>query len=356
MTLSKCAFGIIIGTLAAASPAAFAQSEVMVGWQTAASVPGVFTLVWSDIPMLKPAAIEDLQEIRDAIAKLGIDLPAVIVSDNGRSVACTCAKRGDDPTPPAGVTVWPDWKDADSSIGFADVSQVRFISNNHVLLSQHPTGGPYSSYIVDLRQPTTRFRFTGYQLETVRVTDAGKWAALAGDGTLNVGQLDPSGKEGTITANAVPIAGEIRNLIWRKDGRFLLLERTGPLIEVRHAKDWSLVSSIPGGLGPDERSVSPAGRDSCLGYQPGASECVFTVSTSGEITAQQWPHQIAAETGVFVSPLRKFVTTQRRDMNGLVTRECRKTAEATSIDVTPTWSAVPQGTKIQELGWLLWEP
>ena len=89
MTLSKCAFGIIIGTLAAASPAAFAQSEVMVGWRTAASVPGVFTLVWSDIPMLKPAAIEDLQEIRDAIAKLGIDLPAVIVSDNGRSVACT---------------------------------------------------------------------------------------------------------------------------------------------------------------------------------------------------------------------------------------------------------------------------
>ena len=136
----------------------------------------------------------------------------------------------------------------------------------------------------------------------------------------------------------------------------MLLERTGPLIEVRHAKDWSLVSSIPGGLGPDERSVSPAGRDSCLGYQPGASECVFTVSTSGEITAQQWPHQIAAETGVFVSPLRKFVTTQRRDMNGLVTRECRKTAEATSIDVTPTWSAVPQGTKIQEFGWLLWEP
>jgi len=188
------------------------------------------------------------------------------------------------------------------------------------------------------------------------VTDAGKWAGLAMDRSLCFGQLNPAGAEETITANSAPIVGEAKNRLWRKDGRFMLIERTGPVIESRNAEDWSVAGTVPGGLGPDERSASPAGRDMCLGYQPEVGECVFAVSATGGITSEQWPHQIAGETGVFVSPLRKFVTTHRQDEDGFVLTQCRKTPDATTVDVIPVWPVVPQGTKIQGIGWLLWEP
>ncbi len=370
MKLSALALGQIIALLVGADQLAVAQSDVMVGWQSAASLPNAATLVWSETPALTPAAIEDLTELRSAIVALGHPRTAVLVSENGRSVASTRAKNGDDPAQPAGVTIWADWKNPDAFINFADASQVQFLSNNHVLLSQHPAGGPYLSYVADLRRPTTRFQFTGYQLDTLRVTDAGKWAALATDGSLNSGELDPAAADGTatvtatvtvtvtatVTATAVPFSNTIRNLLWRKDGRVLLVERDGPAIDALLAKDRSVVASIAGGLGPDKTNVSPAGRDSCLGYQIARHECVFTISSIGGIVAEQWPHQVAGETGVFVSPLRRFVTTQRQDANGYVRSFCRKTPDSTADDVVPAWPAVPAGTKIQGFGWLLWEP
>ncbi len=356
MKLSHLALGHIFALIAGVGQFASAQTEVMVGWLNSASLPNAATLVWSDTPALKPAAIEDLTDLLAAIVALGHPRTAVLVSESGRSVASTRTKSGDDPAQPAGVTVWPDWKDTEAFINFADVSQIQFLSNNHVLLSQHPAGGPYLSFVTDLRRPTTRFQFTGYQLDTLRITDAGKWAALATDGSLNSGQLNPAGAEGTVTATAVPFSGRIRNLLWRKDGRFLLVERDGPAIDSLLSKDWSVVGSIAGGLGPDKGNVSPAGRDSCFGYQSAAEECVFTVSSVGGISSEQWPHQMAGETGVFVSPLRRFVTTQRQDANGFVLSFCRKTPDAFAVDMVPAWPAVPPGTKIQGFGWLLWEP
>lgn len=155
---------------------------------------------------------------------------------------------------------------------------------------------------------------------------------------------------------SIPVVGPVRNLMWRKDGRVLLIERDGPTIDVLDAKDWALLATIPGGLGPDNRGVSPAGRDSCIGYQSDDSECVFTVSSQGGITATQWPHQVAGETGVYVSPLRKFIRTQKRGANDFMEYFCRLTPDAKSDDVAPAWPSVPQGTKIQCIGWLLWEP
>ncbi len=356
MNLPNSVLGLVVALALAIGRTVLAQNEIMVGWQTPAWTPNQFTFVWSEAPALPAAAIEDLTGLRAAIVALGHASPAVLVSENGRSVASTRAKSGVDPAAPAGVTVWPDWRVADAAISFADVSQVQFLSNNHVLLSQHPDGGPYLSFVVDVRRPTTRFQFTGYQLDTLRITDAGKWAALVTDGSLSSGQLNPADTQGTVTGTAVPVSGTIRNLLWRKDGRFLLVERDGPAIDSLLSTNWGVVGSIAGGLGPDKGNVSPAGRDSCFGYQPAVEECVFSVSSTGVISAAQWPHQVAGETGVFVSPLRKFVTTQRQDANGFVQSYCRKTPDAAAADVIPSWPAVPQGTKIQGFGWLLWEP
>lgn len=356
MKLHYLVLGIIFGLASGVASPALAQSELMVGWQTSASTPDAASLVWSETPAPPPAAIEDLTELRAAIAALGHPRTSVVVSENGRSVAATRAKSGADPAVPAGVTIWPDWRVADAAIRFADASQVQFLSNNHVLISHHPEGGPYVSFVIDIRRPTTRYQFTGYQLDTLRITDAGRWAALASDGSLVSGQLNPAEAQGTVTGSAVPASGTIRNLLWRGDGRFLLVERDGPVIDSLRSTDWSVAGSIPGGLGPNKGNVSPVGRDSCFGYQPGLEECVFTVSNTGGISAAQWPHQVEGETGLFVSPLGKFVTTQRKDANGFVRGFCRKTPDAAAADVIPSWPPVPPGTKIQGIGWLLWEP
>jgi len=353
--LARCAilYAACAGT---ASLPANAQHEIMMGWQNASATPSQSTLVWSDAPSLPAAAVTDLTDLRAAVVALGHSTPALLTSSDGRSVAAAEAKQGADSAAPSGVRIWPDWRVANRFITFSDMSQVKYLSNNHVLLSQHPEYGPYVSFVVDIRHANTRFQFAGYQLDTLRVTDSGAWAALALDGGLVSGQLDPSGPSGSITGASVPTSSAVRNLIWRQDGQYLLVELDGPVLHALAAGNWTSVSSISGGLGPDKRNVNPAGRDSCFGYQPATGGCVFTVSNSGAITATQWPHHANEEVGLFVSPFRKFVITQSRDASGFVLRHCRKTPDALASDTIPAFPAVPQGTKIQGFGWLQWSP
>jgi len=332
-----------------------AQREIMVGWEIAASAPGVGTLVWSDPSTLPPAAIADLEDLRAAIMTIGQPGPQVLVNKNGRVVALVSSSDGDDPVVPSGVTVWPDWQIADATIHFDYASQVQFLSSNHVLLFQNPQEGPWSAFIVDIRRPTTRFQFSGYQLETLRITDAGKWAALTTEGSLNAGKLNTEGVNGTVSGTPVPFSGTVSNLIWRNDGRFLLVEKVDGGVDSLRASDWSVVSNISARLGPDKGSVKPIGRDACFVSQPGLGGCVLSVSSEGVLSATRWPTQVAGEASVYVSPLRKFLIT-RRDDYPYVVRAYHKTPEALDSDIIPSWPSVPVGTQIHGFGWLLWLP
>jgi hypothetical protein len=336
---------------------ASAQQEIRLAWQTLSSVPQERTLVWSETPALPTAAIDDLTDFRTTFLGLGYADAVLLVNENGRSAAATTPFGvKPDPVPASGVTVWPDWQIADARIRFDDVSKVQFLSGNHILISQHPEGGPYVSYVVDIRRPTTRFQMPGYKLGSLRVTDSGTWAARAIDGSLSWGRFDPAGTAGAVTGAAVPVTDAVRNLIWRLDGRFLLVERDGPIIDVLRSSDWSVVSSIAGGLGPVSSSAGPVGRDSCLGYQPGIGACVFTVSSAGTISSAQWATQAAGEADVFISPLRKFIITQKADDTMFVRRYCRKTPHASATDVAPSLPSDPDLTMMQDIGWLLWTP
>lgn len=349
----------LVTTCALVQPA-FAQSEIMVGWFSTAStianpIPLPPSLVWSTTPILPAAAIEDLTELRDAVASSTLTRKALMTTDNGRTIALVQAGARHDAATPTGVTVWLDWRVVDSTISFPDVSKIDFLSNNYAMLKQRPKGGPYVSFLVDLRRPKIRYQFIGYQLHTLRITDSGKWAALATDGSLVSGQLDAS--EGNIVGTSVPITGPILNLMWRKDGRFLLVEREGPTLTSYLSSNWSAIATVPGSMGPSAGEVSPVGRDAFLGWQPGQkSECTFTVSSTGQITSIQWPCQIADEVGVYVSPTRKFITTQAQKFGGFMAYFCRKTPDATASDVIPEWTAPPQGSSIGCFGWLHWEP
>jgi len=356
MNLPNSVLGLVVALALAIGRTVLAQNEIMVGWQTPAWTPNQFTFVWSEAPALPAAAIEDLTGLRAAIVALGHASPAVLVSENGRSVAATGAKAGADPATPFGVTIWPDWQVADATVAFSDVSQVRFLSNNHVLLWQSPDGGPYAAFVADIRRPTTRFQFSGYQIDTLRVTDSGKWAAMALDGSLSSGQFNPSDIPGSVSGASIPLSGTIRNLIWRQDGRFLLVERDDTVIVSLRSTDWTAVASITGGLGPIKGVVSPVGRDSCFGYQPEVGACTFSVSSGGMLTVSRWPHQIAEEGDVSLSPFRKFLITKKQVDLGSVNYYYRKTPYATESDVSPSWPSVPQGSRIQQIGWLLWVP
>jgi len=332
-----------------------AQREIMVGWEIAASAPGVGTLVWSDPSTLPPAAIADLEDLRAAIMGPGSTNRQVKVAENGRVVALVSSNEGDSPVVPSGVTVWPDWQIADATIHFDYASKVRFLSGHHVLLSQHPKEGPWVSFIVDIRRPTTRFQFSGYQLGTLSITDAGKWAALTTDGSLNAGKLNTEGVNGTVSGTPVPFSGTVNNLIWRNDGRFLLVEKVDGGVDSLRASDWSVASNISARLGPYKGSVGPIGRDACFASSPSGS-CVLSVSSEGVLSATRWPTQVAGEASVYVSPLRKFLITRRNDTYPFVVRACRKTPEASDSDIIPSWPSVPVGTKIHGFGWLLWLP
>jgi len=332
-----------------------AQREIMVGWEIAASAPGVGTLVWSDPSTLSRAAIADLEDLRAAIMAIGQPGPHVKVNQNGRVVALVSSKNGDDPAVPSGVTVWPDWQIADETIHFDYVSQVQFLSSHHVLLFQNPKEGPWIAFVVDIRRPTTRFKFSGYQLDTLRVTDAGKWAALATDGSLNAGKFNTAGVDGTVNGTPVPFSGTVNNLIWRNDGRFLLVEKVDGGVDSLSARDWSVISNISAGLGPYKGIVGPIGRDACFASSPSGA-CVLSVSSEGVLSATRWPTQVAGEASVYVSPLRKFLIARRDDTFPFVVRVCRKTPEALDSDIIPSWPSVPSGTKIHGFGWLLWLP
>jgi len=355
MNVLNLTIGFVVCLTPVVTSPVSAQREIMFGWEVAASAPGVGTLVWSDPSTLPPAAIADLEDLRAAIFGPGVTNRQVKVNNNGRVVALVSSNEGDSPVAPSGVTVWPDWQIADQTIHFDYASKVQFLSNYHVKLSQHPKGGHWISFIVDIRRPTTRFQFSGYQLDTLRVTDAGKWAALTTDGSLNAGKLNTEGVNGTVNGTPIPFSGTVSNLIWRNDGRFLLVEKVVGGVDSLRASDWSVVSNISAELGPYKGISSPIGRDACFASQPGSGECVLSISSEGVLSATRWPTQVADEASVYVSPLRKFLITQRDDYPYVV-RAYRKTPEALDSDIIPSWPSVPSGTQIHGFGWLLWLP
>lgn len=360
MSPALCAWhGSITFAMLASVPAAQHDThEIMVGWKTTASAPDAVALAWSETPALPAAAITDLVELRSAIESLDHPETALLVSNDGRRAAAARVKRGADTAQPSGVTVWAEWRNAERTITFDDVSQVAFVSNHHLLISHHPDGGPYVSWVVDVRHPETRFHFPHHRLNTLSVTDAGRWAALTRDGRLVTGRLEPAGAgDGTtMTGTAIPLEGTVRSMLWRHDGRFLLVEQDGPEIHSLKADDWSRVSTIAGGLGPVPGHAMSIGIDACAGDQPGVGACVFTTSSNGELTVTRWPHQTEGESFVNLSPLRKFVVTQRRDAIGFVERRCRRAPGTPDTDTVPTWPALPRGIRIQHAGWLLWNP
>jgi hypothetical protein len=347
--------------LALCAPA-LSQTEIRLGWRvTSASphapMPPAPTLGWSTNPPLPKGAAEDLNDIKNAFDLLAIPHKAVVVSDNGSSlVIFSRPRRGADPQQPAGVTAWTDWRDVDAKITIPDMATARFLSNNHLLLSHHPDGGPYVSCVVDLRHPTTRFQFSGYWLNSFRMTDSGKWAGITQDGVLCTGLLDPDAPSQAVTGTPVPSAGEVKNSIWLHDGSYLLVEKAGPTLQALNSVTGHVVSSRPGGLGPSMNDASPAGRDACVGYQPAAGECVFQVSLAGELTVTQWPYQLNGESTVCVSPNRKFAITQKQTPVGFVPRYCRRTPNALPSDTPPEWPVLPPGTQMQDIGWLAWQP
>ena len=355
MNVLNLTIGFVICLTPVVTSPVSAQREIMVGLEIAASAPNYRTLIWSDPSTLPRAAIADLEDLRAAIVAIGQPKPAVLVNKNGRVVALISSNDGHDPAVPSGVTVWPDWQIADETIHFAYASQVKFLSSHHVQLSQYPQGGPWDAFIVDIRRPTIRFQFSGYQLDTLRVTDAGKWAALTTDGILNAGKFNTEGVNGTVNGTPVPFSGTVSNLIWRNDGRFLLVEKVDGGGDSLRASDWSVVSNISAGLGIHKGSARPIGRDACFASSPSGG-CVLSVSNEGILSATRWPTQVAGETSVYVSPLGKFLITQRNDVEPFAPRAYRKTPEASDSDIIPSWPLVPVGTRIYESGWLLWLP
>jgi len=341
--------------------AAAGQVEIRLAWRVAGAtaevpVPPVPELGWSTTPSLPAAAVEDLTDIKAAVAAIPIADKAALVSDNGRAIAVFRGRSGPDPQVAPGVTVWMDWRDVDSTILFDDMATARFVSNNHVLLSHHPDGGPYVTFVVDLRRPTTRFQFSGYSLDTLRVTDSGKWAAITLNGVMCSGQLDPSSPTQSVAGTAIPSASGAKNSIWLKDGRFLLVEKDGPTLHVLNSRTWETLSSLPGALGPSRSEVNAAGRDACIGYQPGVGAAVFEVSATGQLSVTRWPYQNDGESTVRVSPNRKFAITQKQSPEGFVPRYCRRTGDATVTDQPPAYPAVPPRTTMQDIGWLYWQP
>lgn len=353
---------LIAGSTILATPAAAAGPvDIRLAWRVAGATPEqpaapAPELAWSTLPPLPAEAVEDLTKLKAAVAAVPIADKAALVSDNGRVIAVFRGARGPDPRTAPGVTIWTDWRKLNSEHVFSDMTTVRFLSNNHVLLSHHPDGGPYVSHVVDLRQPSTRFQFSGYLLDTLRVTDSGKWMAISQNGAACTGELDPNAPTQSVEGTVRPAAAGAKNALWLRDGRYLLVEKDGPRVEVIDSANWTPVSSIPGSLGRSWSEPNLAGQDACIGYKPGLGACVFEVSESGQLSAAQWPYQTEGESTVRISPSGKFAITQKQGPDGFVVRSCRRTGDASEGDVPPSYPTAPARTTFQDIGWLVWQP
>lgn len=352
---------VLVTCITCVAGTAHAQMDLVVGWEFAGGQePG--RLTWQRTPPLSSAAIEDLTALRDAFGAIQLTARAPVIEEQGGVSLALQARCNGMYTPEiaTGVTVWPDWRVVKQTISFPDASQIKFLSRNHAKISHRPKLGERWSKIVDLRLPESRFQFgPGYQLNTLRVTDAGMWACLLLDGKLCVGQFNPTNMAGAVMGEVAPITGEIHNMMWRKDGRLLIIERPGRVLEVYRTSGWALIARLAGGwLDPgDNFQQQLSGRDSFFGGVVGRGACFMTVASDGSIATEQWPHQLASEGTVRISPNRKFVVTQKRDWTSFVTRYDRLTPYATANDVVPQLSpSVAPLDQIAAIGFLRWEP
>lgn len=355
------ATGAALGAFALA-PHAPGPAEFRIGWLVTAATreqpkPPPPTIVWSTTPALPAGAVAALEKLKAAIDAAPLSQKALLTTDDGRSVALfRYAFQGSEPEP-TGVTIWADWRNVDSKVVFDDMSEVDFRSNHHVALSDRRRGGRPRWCVVDLRAPTVRFDFTGRWVgPSMRISDSGRWATIGRNGELLVGRFDTASPEASLVPTAVPDVDGLRNLIWVRDGDFLVVEKEGRRLEVIDAASWAVVATLEGTLSPVETVATHAGRDACLIWTPTKGSVVLEISPSGALTLAQWPHQKDEESTVRLSPSRRFAVTQHQRSYPFVTREIRRTGDAAKSDELPEWPKVSRAANIQDIGWLVWNP
>lgn len=336
-------------------------TEIRIGWLVSASssqrpIQPPPSVAWCKSPPLPDDAMAAIVRFRDAVAAAPIEHRALLTSDDGRRALLfryDPFRSADARDPAPGVIVWPDWRESDRTLVFADMAKARFLSSHHMVLSHHPPDGPWISAIVDLRRPEVRFRLPGYQLNTLRLTDDGRWACIATDGRLFAGRLDPVDPERSVVGALVPIEPSVRNLIWVDGGRLLVVQREGARLDALDASTWAVASSIDGTLGPESGEATALGARAILGWQAGVGAVVFDLSPTGMMTAAQWPHQVQGESVVRLSPSGRFVVTQPRSKFFGAPRFCRRTPLAGTADEPPEIGRLDAGTSFQDIGWLV---
>lgn len=329
--------------------------EIMLGWRHAPERRTEMTLEWSDPDRLPAGASEDLRELREAFLACGSGAAAVIASPDGRSVARAALHGRSDPVPASGVLLWPDWRDAQSTVRFDDASQATFLSDRVLLLSQHPEGGPYRSWVIDVRDPTIRYAFHGYRLESLSVASSGAWAAITTEGDLHVGRLEPQDATGSVKGERIALGAGATTLLWRRGDRFLLVERGDRRIELLARDPWRVVASIAGTLGPVPGSATPIGEDGCFVSLPDGA-ATLTISASGEWSTTRWPFQRDGGSEVALSPTGRYLVSQRPRFPSTVERDCRPTPLAAAGASAPAWSPRLASPEPQFAAWLRWDP
>ncbi len=349
---------------AGASPGASTDGgEILLGWSEERlsgdpAVRGRATLDWSTTPGIPADAESALLALRAAVRARSKDREVVLTSPGGRAVALMHVDPWHwniDPSPPRGVVIWPDWRDASTVIEFADMGKAQFLSDHHVRLTHRSKDGSDRSGIVDLRRPTVSFQVDGVRRNTLRVCNSGRWAGIASDGSIRHGRFDANDPAGSAVGAVIQGAGEPRNLLWIDDGRRLVVDRDGSRLEVIDAADGTVRATRPGSLSPPWVEPIAVGQRRFDAVIPGTGSVLVEVRDDGSLATARLDFQSADEYILMPSPSGRLAVTQDSHSKFSSTpRQIRSLSVPVWGDAPPDWRRAPSVDGIQEVGWLAW--
>lgn len=314
-----------------------------------------------------PAHIrEDLVALNAALRGLpfSIEQMAINTSPNGKVVLARKANcwGEPEPQPPLGVWIWPDWRDAGTSIHIPQFSRARFVSSHHVMLWQHKRSDrgrlQFDARLLDIRSPDRRFNWfmrleRGSQAR-LRVAENGRWAGATRDGKLYVGLLDADDEDSLLHGTEVETEEPVENVLLLHNGSLLVVELESGLLVTRTADGSRRLDSIGGYDSTDTRGCS-LGSDSFIAWSKREGRSFFfTASPDGKLHVH--PQTLAHLRPYSYAPSGKYVIAYKHLLSpGAIKSLVRRTPKADASEPIPPLPKPSSRVRGFLTGWLSWQ-
>ncbi len=313
-TLARAVASFLAALVSASAIAVPAESEgALAVSHVRRTASGRYGLELSSALPIPAEVAQDLTRLEQAIEARGLPLDGsrgtLLCSRDGRGVLYQSdqSKRDrvvvkKDPETPTGVTIWPDWRKSDTSVGFPEASRGLWLSRHHVLLSHWDSEGLLYS-IVDVRAPKRTYsvpsRHAGaceWLARLVSVSDEGLVVGATEACGLWVAKLDPQSPDlqGHFYEMPAPICDALPI-----DSRSILVQTAdgiSPRLLIVDASTGAVLSSTLGAAttmcGQIAMEVSRLGVRA-VDIQSPQGRAILSIAEDGSVSVRGWDSKLA---------------------------------------------------------------